>query len=123
MKVTIRPLKRVSLAVFRRFWQLCADCEEHSYTRWALKRWLSGIYENRWAVTATMPNGVIAGWALVTSYPENKEAVDFKIFVDPDYRRQGVGKAITDAAKKRFGKLDVYVPTAGATAFYKAIKL
>lgn len=52
----------------------------------------------------------IVGWALRRPTPawEPEGDNDFKIFVDPDFRRQGIGKALLREAAKDGGVLVVY---------------
>lgn len=116
MRVTITPIESLKLSDFRRCWELCDNCEDYGYTRWALKRWLAGIYEKRWCVLCR-EGGRIVGWALVTRMQKGTW-VDFKIYVDPDHRRKGIGKRIALAAEKRFGTLGHYSPNKGAKAFW-----
>lgn len=119
LRTRIVPLERLKLCQFTRCWQLCEPCEDEGYTRWAMKRWLSGIYDKRWAVLA-LKGDLIIGWALVTDWHDDED-VDFKIFVDPDYRRQGVGKRLVQAAKRRWKDLGTYSPNKVAKAFWAKV--
>lgn len=119
MRVTIKNPTTISKAGIEILAETCLPKGE-GYMREYLDDLHSGALPGR-IIVAT--EGLhFLGWAFAAKFQEHMDHYGFMVYVKPEARKMGVGKALVEAAKT-LGKIRVWASTKSAYRFYDNLGL
>jgi GNAT superfamily N-acetyltransferase len=102
MTPTIRPL---TAADWPAFWPLLKDMGTDDEEHTARPRYDTLVQDPRWGVLGATDNGVLLGYAAVQDYGPHLRLGNLHrigrlhdLYVHPDHRRRGMGRALMDGA-------------------------